>query len=83
VDIVDFKLFISMIGETNILGNELVGDYNGDGVVGIDDLLLFMDCVRDVGNTIMDYCRDEDVFCTLCSKLGDKSPCNGDCTTCI
>jgi hypothetical protein len=62
-------------------------DFNNDGIVDIVDfklfLLLFMDCVRDVGNTIMDYCRDEDVFCTLCSKLGDKSPCNGDCTTCI
>ena len=83
VDIVDFKLFISMIGETNMKGNELVGDYNGDGLVGIDDLMLFMNCVRGVNNTIMDYCKDEDVFCTLCNKLGDKSPCNGDCTTCI
>tara|TARA_R110000803_G_scaffold39998_8_gene86154 strand:+ start:1131 stop:1940 length:810 start_codon:yes stop_codon:yes gene_type:complete len=82
VDINDFKTFLSFMGnETK--NNELVGDFDGDGVVGVKDLNSFLRCLGNNGENILEYCKDEYVFCMLCDSLGKDSPCNGDCITCI
>ena len=82
VDINDFKTFLSLMGnETK--NNELVGDFDGDGVVGVKDLNSFLKCLGNNGENVLEYCKDEYVFCMLCEYLGKESPCNGDCITCI
>ena len=82
-DIEDFKSFITTINDTADKGEDLVGDFNGDGVVDIKDLDLLVKCLPKKTTTLQEYCKDSSVFCILCYKLGDESPCSGDCTKCI
>jgi len=82
-DIEDFKSFITTINDTAEEDGDLVGDFNGDGVVDIEDLNLLIRCLPKKENTLKKYCLDTSVFCLLCDKLGDESPCSGDCTRCI
>ena len=82
-DIGDFKSFITTINDTAEKDEDLVGDFNGDGVVDIEDLNLLIKCLPKKKSTLQEYCLDSGVFCILCDKLGDKSPCSGDCTRCI
>jgi len=82
-DIDDFKSFITTINDTAEEGEDLVGDFNGDGVVDIEDLNLLVRCLPKKITSLQKYCLDSSVFCLLCDKLGDKSPCSGDCTKCI
>jgi len=63
--------------------NELIGDFDGDGIVGVKDLNSFLKCLGNNGENIFEYCKDEYVFCMLCEYMGKESPCNGDCMTCI
>jgi len=82
VDINDFKTFLSFMG-TQTKTNTLVGDFDGDGLVGVNDLHSFLRCLANNGENILEYCKDDYVFCTMCEYLGKESPCNGDCITCI
>ena len=82
-DIEDFKSFITTINDTADEGEDLVGDFNGDGVVDIKDLDLLVKCLPGKTITLQEYCKDVSIFCMLCNKLGDESPCSGDCTKCI
>ena len=83
IDIDDFKSFITTINDTADKDENLVGDFNGDGVVDIKDLDLLIKCLPNNTTTLQEYCTDMNVFCLLCNKLGDESPCSGDCTKCI
>ena len=83
VNIDDFKSFITTINDTADEGEDLVGDFNGDGVVDMKDLNLLIKCLPNKTSALQEYCKDNSVFCILCDKLGDKSPCSGDCTKCI
>ena len=84
VDINDLKTFIGLLGTKLDNQLELIGDFNGDGVVDNKDLDSFLRCMRhSVNKDILNYCDDKEVFCALCHHLGNKSPCNGDCITCI
>jgi|TARA_R110000765_G_scaffold418874_1_gene522668 hypothetical protein len=82
-DIEDFKSFITTINDTADEGEDLVGDFNGDGVVDSKDLDLLIKCLPNKTITLQEYCKDSSVFCLLCDKLGDESPCPGNCTKCI
>jgi hypothetical protein len=62
---------------------ELVGDFNGDGLVDMEDFNIFINCMKHTGKDIMNFCNDKEVFCLLCEHLGKDSPCNGDCIGCI
>ena len=83
VNIDDFKSFITTINDTADKDEDLVGDFNGDGVVDMKDLDLLVNCLPNKRITLQQYCTDMSVFCLLCNKLGDKSPCSGDCIKCI
>jgi len=83
VDKEDFKLLINLLGAKANKGEELIGDFNGDGKVDTTDLGYFNKCLVSNGAAFNNYCLDNDIFCMLCDKLGDKTPCAGDCTKCI
>ena len=83
VDKKDFKLLINLLGAEEEEGKELIGDFNGDGKVDSEDLGYFNKCLRANGANFFDYCLDDDIFCMLCDKLGEKNTCPGDCTKCI
>lgn len=83
VDREDFKSLINLLGSTAEEGEELVGDFNGDGKVDIQDLGYLNKCLVSTGANYFDYCLDDEIFCMLCDKLGEKSTCSGDCTKCI
>ena len=83
VDYEDLKTFLTYLNTKSIGNNNLVGDFNGDGVVDKIDLYVFLNCLRYNGHDIMEYCEDKEIFCMLCNKLGNESPCNGDCLRCI
>lgn len=83
VDYEDLKTFLTYLNTKSIGNNNLVGDFNGDGVVDKVDLYVFLNCLRYNGHDIMEYCEDKEIFCMLCNKLGNESPCNGDCLRCI
>lgn len=50
------------------MGNEkdgtqqLVGDFNGDGLVDMEDFNTFINCMKHSGKDIMDFCVDKEVF---------------------
>jgi len=79
----DFKLLINLLGSTAEEGEELIGDFTGDGKVGVDDLGYLNKCLIANGAKFFDYCLDDEIYCMLCDKLGEKSICSGDCTKCI
>ena len=82
VDLDDYKTFLSFMGGESKT-SELVGDFDGDGIVGEEDLNSFLRCLSYNGENILEFCTDKYVFCTLCEYMGSKSPCNGDCITCV
>lgn len=83
VNIDDFKSFITTINDVADKDEDLVGDFNGDGIVDLKDLNLLVKCLPKQISTLQEYCKDISVFCILCNKLGDESPCSGDCKKCI
>ena len=83
VDYEDLKTFIHYMGGTSDSDGILVGDFNGDGKVDLFDFYIFLNCLRYNGFTGDGYCEDKEIFCLLCDKLGENSPCNADCLTCI
>ena len=83
VDIEDCKLLINFMGSTADPGEELMGDLNGDGVVDVKDLFLLYSCIGGLNYKPLEYCNDTEIFCMLCDRLGNESPCTGDCTKCI
>ena len=84
VGIEDLKFFLTLIGSTSTsIKNTLVGDFNGDGIVDTKDLNIMVNCLQHNGLQMEEMCRDKEVFCLMCDKLGVDSFCNGDCFTCI
>jgi len=84
VGIEDLKFFLTLMNSTSTsIQNTLVGDFNGDGIVDKKDLNIMMNCLYHNGLQLDGICRDTEVFCLMCDKLGDDSLCNGDCFTCI
>ena len=80
----DFKLLINLLGSTAEEGEELIGDFNGDGKVDVADLAFFNKCLLAAGSkSYLSYCTDNEIYCMLCDKLGEKSICSGGCIKCI
>ena len=83
IDINDMKIFLSLLGTKHKEGKELVGDFNGDGTVDVNDLNSFMECVNYINPQATDFCKDKEVFCLACTKLGNTQLCPGDCRNCV